>query len=58
MDQKIKRLMEFIDASPTPYHAVDNLIGMLDAAGAQRLDERQVWQLEPGAMYYVSRSCQ
>lgn len=56
MDQKIKRLMEFIDASPTPYHAVDNLIGMLDAAGAQRLDERQVWQLEPGAMYYVSRS--
>lgn len=48
--------MEFIDASPTPYHAVDNLIGMLDAAGAQRLDERQVWQLEPGAMYYVCRS--
>jgi aspartyl aminopeptidase len=55
MEQTIKRLMEFIDASPTPFHAVDNLVGMLDAAGAQALDEGQVWQLEPGCVYYVSR---
>jgi aspartyl aminopeptidase len=55
MEQKIKRLMDFIDASPTPFQAVDNLISMLGAMGAQALDERQVWQLEPGAVYYVSR---
>ncbi len=55
MEQKIKRLMDFIDASPTPFQAVDNLIGMLNAVGAQALDEGQVWQLEPGCVYYVSR---
>lgn len=55
MEQTIKRLMEFIDASPTPFQAVDNLIGMLNAVGAQPLDEGQVWQLEPGCVYYVSR---
>jgi aspartyl aminopeptidase len=55
MEQQIKRLMDFIDASPTPFQAVDNLIGMLGAMGAQALDERKLWQLEPGAVYYVSR---
>ena len=55
MEQKIKRLMDFIDASPTPFQAVDSLISMLGAMGAQGLDERQVWQLEPGVVYYVSR---
>jgi len=55
MEQKIKRLMDFIDASPTPFQAVDNLVGMLGAMGAQALDERQMWQLEPGVVYYVSR---
>jgi len=47
--------MDFIDASPSPFQAVDNLVGMLDAIGAQALDEGQVWQLEPGAVYYVCR---
>jgi aspartyl aminopeptidase len=47
--------MDFIDASPTPFQAVDSLISMLGAMGAQGLDERQVWQLEPGVVYYVSR---
>lgn len=55
MEQAIQRLMDFIDASPSPFQAVDNLVGMLDAIGAQALDERQVWQLEPGAVYYVCR---
>jgi len=55
MEQAIQRLMDFIDASPSPFQAVDNLVGMLDAIGAQALDEGQVWQLEPGAVYYVCR---
>ncbi len=48
--------MDFIDASPSPYHAVGNIATMLDAAGGQRLDERIAWELEPGALYYVERS--
>ncbi len=55
MEQAIQRLMDFIDASPSPFQAVDNLVGMLDAIGAQALDEGQIWQLEPGAVYYVCR---
>lgn len=55
MEQRIRALLDFIDASPAPFQAVDNLISMLDAMGAQALDERKVWQLEPGVVYYVSR---
>lgn len=50
-----KALCDFIDASPTPYHAVDSAAAMLNAAGAVRLDERDAWSLEPGRAYYVSR---
>lgn len=50
-----KALCDFIDASPTPYHAVDSAAAMLNAAGAVRLDERDAWSLESGRAYYVSR---
>lgn len=53
--QNAKALCDFIDASPTPYHAVDSAAAMLNAAGARKLDEREVWRLEPGRSYYVIR---
>lgn len=52
----VKRLCDFLDASPTAYHAVDSLAAALVAAGAQALDEREAWRLEPGASYFVQRS--
>jgi aspartyl aminopeptidase len=52
----VKRLCDFVDASPTAFHAVDNLAAALEARGALRLDEREAWQLEPGRAYYVVRS--
>ncbi len=52
----IKRLSDFLDASPTAYHAVDNISAALLAAGAERLDEKAEWKLEPGAAYFVVRS--
>lgn len=52
----VKRLADFVDASPTAYHAVDNMAAALEAAGALRLDEREAWQLEPGRAYFVVRS--
>jgi len=48
-------LCDFIDASPSPYHAVDSAEKVLAAAGATRLDERDAWRLEPGTTYYVIR---
>jgi aspartyl aminopeptidase len=52
----IKRLCDFLDASPTAYHAVDNIAAALLAAGAERLEEGDEWRLEPGATYFVVRS--
>lgn len=50
-----KHLCEFIDASPTAWHAVDAAAASLAARGAVRLDERDAWHLSPGAAYYVIR---
>jgi len=55
MEQTIKHLVDFVDASPTPFHAVENITNMLCAGGAISLDEREIWKLEPGAVYFVSR---
>ncbi|MEW6311892.1 MAG: M18 family aminopeptidase, partial [Pseudomonadota bacterium] len=49
-------LIEFLRASPTPFHATASLANRLQAAGYQRLDERDAWQLEPGGRYYVTRN--
>ncbi|MCB9548537.1 MAG: M18 family aminopeptidase [Myxococcales bacterium] len=48
-------LLDFIDASPTPYHAVDQASRALQAAGFEALREDTRWVLEPGRAYYVVR---
>ncbi len=50
-----KRLCDFLDASPTAFHAVDSIAAALAAKGGVRLDERSAWELEPGLTYYLSR---
>jgi len=49
-------LLGFLDASPTPFHAVANVAGMLENAGFVYLDERNDWTLEPGGRYYATRN--
>ncbi len=49
-------LLAFIDASPTPYHAVAEVVRRLSAAGFSELDERDEWTIEPGAKRFVIRS--
>ncbi len=48
-------LCSYIDASPTPFHAVASSAAALEAAGFARLDEREAWRLEPGKGYFVCR---
>lgn len=49
-------LLDFIDASPTPFHAVANMQLALIAAGYQLLDEKDSWgTLAPGH-YFVTRN--
>ncbi len=49
-------LMQFLQASPTPYHATRNLANRLVAAGFIPLYEGDSWQLEPGNRYWVTRN--
>ncbi len=52
---RAQALLDFIDASPSPWHAVDSAAALLEAAGYRRLDEAAPWQLAPGARHYVVR---
>jgi aspartyl aminopeptidase len=49
-------LLRFIDASPTPWHAVAEAARRLEAAGFRRVDERERWMLKPGDRIYVVRA--
>lgn len=48
-------LIDFIDASPSPWHAVARAETLLQAQGFLRLDEGERWQLSPGGRHYVIR---
>ena len=53
-------LIEFIQKSPTPFHAVETMADILQQHGFKRLDEANPWslqdQLQEGGRYYVTRN--
>lgn len=51
-----KELLTFLDESPSSFHAVKNMKGMLETAGFERLFEGQRWNLKAGGSYYVTRN--
>ncbi len=51
----VQDLLDYIDACPTPFHAVAEAIRRLGAAGYRRLDEAQAWDVEPGDKVYLVR---
>lgn len=51
-----EKLIQFIDASPTPFHAVAQMVITLEAAGYRKLDECETWTLKEGMGYYVMRN--
>ena len=53
---RITELTDFIEQSPTAFHAVQNLKTMLDKDGFQELKEAEKWHLEPDGKYYVTRN--
>lgn len=55
-DTFIAALTEFLDSSPTPFHAVRSMQAKLDDAGFQKLDERASWSLQASTAYYVIRN--
>jgi aspartyl aminopeptidase len=51
-----RALLDFIDASPSPWHAVDTAVRQLTAQGYSQLFEADAWQLAPGGRYFVTRA--
>lgn len=49
-------LIDFLKSSPTPFHATRSLAQRLEAAGYQRLDERETWRSESGGRFYITRN--
>ncbi len=49
-------LLDFLRASPTAFHATENIVNSLTAAGFTRLHEADAWQLVPGKRYFCVRN--
>jgi aspartyl aminopeptidase len=50
-----KDLLDFIDASPSPWHAVNSVEQRLLKQDFKQLHETEAWQLKAGGRYYVVR---
>ena len=53
--EQARDLLNFIDASPSPWHAVQTVADRLQRSGFVALREDERWQLAPGGRYYVIR---
>ena len=51
-----EKLLDFIEKSPSCFHAVENMKEILKAEGFQEVKEEEKWNLEKGGSYYVTRN--
>lgn len=55
--QKFSRgLLQYLNDSPTAYHAVENAAAFLRESGFQELKETEKWSLEQGGRYFVTKN--
>ncbi len=55
-EARLERLLDFLQRSPTPWHAVSVMAERLEAAGFRRLHEAHPWELTAGERFYVTRN--
>jgi len=48
-------IKDFLDSSPTAFHAAESISVALEKNGYKKLDETQNWELESGRGYYIIR---
>lgn len=53
---KIHNLLEFIDRSPTPFHAVEEMKNKLIAQNYSELKESDIWELKSNGKYFLTRN--
>ncbi len=59
MNMKIKlanSLIDFIDNSPTAFHATNNLVEMFEKESFKKLDLSDSWSLKKGGKYYIVKN--
>ncbi|WP_420555282.1 M18 family aminopeptidase [Neptuniibacter marinus] len=56
MSELLVDLKEFLQSAPTPYHAVNEMVQRLNAAGYQCVDEADAWCVSAGGRYYTVRN--
>lgn len=49
-------LLDFLAASPTPFHVATNGLALLTEAGFQPLEEADAWEIAPGGRYVLTRN--
>ena len=49
------KLIDYIYASPSAYHSVENAVSILENAGFVRLDASERFSVAPGGKYYLTR---
>lgn len=55
-DSAAQRFVQFINSSPSPYHAVSTVKKLLVESGFEVLSEKETWKLEQGKAYVVTRN--
>ena len=55
-EEMIRELMEFLENSPTAFHAVENFKRILLKEGYQELRETRHWEILPEGRYFVVRN--
>ncbi len=53
---RIQNLLSFIDRSPTPFHAVEEMSNTLSEKGFTKLKEEDAWELETHGRYFLTRN--
>lgn len=51
-----EELLRFIEKSPSTFHVVDYMARELENCGYRRLYEEELWKLEAGGTYFVTRN--
>ncbi|EJD53685.1 aspartyl aminopeptidase [Auricularia subglabra TFB-10046 SS5] len=55
MPSPANKLVTFLNASPSPFHAVQSAVKLLEKAGFKKLPEAAEWDIKPGGRYYLTR---
>merc|ERR1712137_690098 len=56
MASAARRLIQFIDQSPSPFHVTQTASRLLEANGFKKIRETDSWQLAEGGKYYLTRN--